>query len=149
MTRKDLTKEYARQIAAEIQRAYNYFGEYEDTFVKVSTERKMKELYENLAEKPDEIQTEEGLLTGYHIDVGLGSEDFPDVVRNEKACIHERIQALSLVVNEDGLQYILTSFDCYRPREGCTFDDYEFENQSYKKVALEDVDKTIVGRSLY
>ena len=149
MTKNDLTKEYARKIAAEIRRAYNYFGEYEDIFIKVSVEKKMKEFYEALMGKPDKFPTEDGEVIGYLIDVGLGSEDFPDVVRNEKACIHERIQALSLVINEDGFQYILTSFDCYRPREGCTFDDYEYENQSYKKVALEDVDKTIVGRSLY
>ena len=81
--------------------------------------------------------------------VALGGVDYEDKVVDGKKCFHESIETLYLVVNAENFQYVLGQFDVYHPRESKDWDDYICGEHTYRKVQLEEVDKTKVGRSLY
>ena len=149
MTRKDLTKDYAKKIAAEIRRAFNYFRETDENDIRFYIEKKMKKLWEALENQcAEEMSTDDGVVVGYPISVGLGGEEYGDVVRGGKTYIYENIQVLKLVVNEEGFQYILKSFDYYHLRGSKSLEDDVYDNYKYVKVKLEDIDKTKIGRML-
>lgn len=150
MTKKDLTKGYVKKIAEEFRRSLNYFGVMDEYDIRLGVKRKLEELWEMASYKSEEeLQTDDGIVKGCPIMVALGGEDFEDEVRDGKTYIHTLIQSLYLVVNAEDFQYVLSSFDSYHPRGTRSFDDDIYGDYTYKKVRLEEVDKTKMARSLY
>lgn len=149
MTRADLTRRYVKRIVAEIRRAFNYLGEYDERLIRKFVKEQLDDLYYSLnGSSPVRWETDDGVIVGYPITIGLGgSEEREEIVRDGKMYIQETIQTLELVVNENELQYVLESFDTYE-QPGADFDDAEYGEHSYKKVELEDVDKKVIHRTL-
>ena len=153
MIRADLTRRYVKKIVAEIRRAFNYLGEYDERIFRDFAKEKLDELYYELSDSPEDSdhvrwETDDGVVEGIPITIGLGGwEESEEIVRHGQIYTQETIQTLELVVNENELQYVLESFDAYE-QPGADFDDTEYGEHSYKKVKLEDVDKKVIHRTL-
>lgn len=149
MTRKDLTRGFVKIVADQIQKAYRYFGEVDEERLKRIAKKKITNMWEEIDIcKPEVMQTDDGVVEGYLINVGLGGEERPNEMRNGCEWTCENIQVLYLVVNENSLQYVIKSYDCYHRLGNKSLDDDEYTNYSYKKVKLEEVDRSVIGRSL-
>ena len=147
MKKEDLTRGYVRKLAAEIRNAFNYFGDYDEEHIRKSIKEKVKELWQCIGcVLPETIETDDGVVEGYLVSVALGGDEtIRWETKDEKQYQVDTTQVLNLVVNKEGFQYVLKSFDSYH-LPGTSWDEEFYENMTYKKVKLEEVDKTVLHR---
>ena len=142
MTREHLSEAYKEKIRKELRKALTHFGEWDKKRMERTIESNVFNLWIDLAAidgKTVDVGNGE-VVKGYPMCVASKGEDFPDTIRNGEVYMHERMYVVNLMINKDGFQYVLHGFDCY-DKHGSHFAETEFDNLTYKKVKLEDLDK--------
>ena len=132
------------KVENELKRAYAHFGEYDDELMQERATEEVETLACRIAgTAPKTINVDGEMLVGYAIDVELAAyvpEKTENVIRNGKSCTREQVKVLELVVTKTDLVYVVHTYDTYKPDGWMFGDDFECDNETYKRVELEDID---------
>ena len=122
-----MSNELKNKIKNELNKALVFFGETDEEILNERIENDVDTLMCVMASSdPEEINTKNGALVGYPIDVVANYNDQTS-----------RMTIVQLVVTKDNLCYVLNSYDVEKP-EGWTPDgNVQYKNEESLIVSLE------------
>jgi hypothetical protein len=125
-----MTNELKNQIRNELHKAFAYCGETDAVILNNRVEDELETLMcFMVGSNPDVVQTDKGELTGYLVNIAVGSGKS-----------NGEIVALQMIVAKNEIYYILHSHITVKPDGWKPGDKKMIENESNRVVELTDID---------